>query len=60
MKNFKTVDILEREEKFIAEAKRKFKNFLQIGHFYCEDIQNFQTIEKYDCIWIQWVYIYSY
>jgi len=50
------VDLLERDEKFIEEAKKTLLNNSKIGNFYCFSLENFIAKEQYDCIWIQWVF----
>ena len=52
---FKTVDVIDQCEKYIDKAKDILKD-KKIGHFYAKGLQEFEFEEKYDCIWIQWVF----
>lgn len=53
--HFKQVDMFEQEEKFVNEAKQKFKNNSRVCSITCSSIQdyNFNNV-KYDLIWMQW------
>lgn len=55
-KQFKCVDLLEQDEKFLNKAKQKFQN-TNVKNFYCSGLHEFTPInnQKYDVIWIQWV-----
>lgn len=54
---FDKVDLVERDEEFIQKAKEKLEKHPRIGCFYCCDLKQFSFEEKYDCVWVQWVYI---
>jgi len=51
---FNTVDLVEQNNSFVEEAKKSITGD-NIGHFYCSGLQNFQFVEHYDIIWVQWV-----
>lgn len=56
MPHFKTVDLVEPDEKFINSIKEyvgEHKN--KLGSLYKVGLQEFIPLRKYDVIWIQWV-----
>ena len=55
IQRFDYVDLVEPVLHFINEAKTQLSKLGHKGNFYQISLQNFNTIEKYDCIWIQWV-----
>lgn len=50
-------DLCDQCEKYIEEAKTNLKDFKNIGHLIAKGLQELEFAEKYDCIWIQWVYL---
>jgi len=55
IQRFDYVDLVEPVLHFMNEAKIQLSRLGHKGNFYQISLQNFNTIEKYDCIWIQWV-----
>ena len=52
---FSEVDLVERDPRFIQEAKKLVPS---VRNFYCQDLRDFSFPDKYDCIWIQWILMY--
>jgi protein N-terminal methyltransferase len=55
IEKFHYVDLVEPVSHFIDEAKKILGNLGHKGNFYEYSLQDFNTMEKYNCIWIQWV-----
>lgn len=49
------MDIIDQCGNYVEKAKEILKN-KNVGHFYRAGLQDFKFEEKYDCIWIQWVF----
>lgn len=49
------MDVIDQCHNYIEKAKVILKD-KKIGHFYTQGLQEFNFEEKYDCIWIQWVF----
>lgn len=54
---YKTVDVLEQNEKYIQKAKELLQEKSYMGDFYTAGLQEFEfpKDKKYDMIWLQWV-----
>jgi len=55
MQRFDIVDLVEPVTHFIDKAKLNLSKIGHVGNFYDTSLQNFNPLNKYDCIWIQWV-----
>ena len=55
MQRFDIVDLVEPVTHFIDKAKLNLSKIGHVGNFYETSLQNFNSSNKYDCIWIQWV-----
>ena len=55
IERFHFVDLVEPVPHFLNKAKIILSELEHQGNFYQYSLQNFNTTEKYDCIWIQWV-----
>lgn len=58
-KYFDVVDLLEQNDKFLAESKNYIgdEGWARVGQTICCSLQDFvpNSDVKYDCIWLQWV-----
>jgi protein N-terminal methyltransferase len=56
MNEFKTVDLVEQDEKFCNKAKETLETSGHLGQIFNEGLQDFNGGDhKYDVIWSQWV-----
>jgi 2-polyprenyl-3-methyl-5-hydroxy-6-metoxy-1,4-benzoquinol methylase len=58
LKNFQNVEMVDVTPNFIAEASKYLgeNDLKRVSKFHCCGLQKFYPeINKYDCIWIQWV-----
>lgn len=54
--HFQTVDLVEQNPAFVAEARAELGTHKKMGHFYCAGLQEFHPQPGfYDVIWCQWV-----
>ena len=53
---FKTVDLVEQDDKFCAKAREVLQNSGHLGEIYNVGLQDFdEQGHKYDVVWSQWV-----
>jgi protein N-terminal methyltransferase len=55
MQRFDIIDLVEPVTHFIDKAKLNLSKIGHVGNFYDTSLQNFNSSNTYDCIWIQWV-----
>lgn len=56
MNEFKTVDLVEQDDKFCDKARETLEKSGHLGEIFNVGLQDFdQTGKKYDIVWSQWV-----
>ena len=50
------VDLVDQCGKLVEKAKELLKEKKSMRHFYANGLQQFDFQERYDCVWVQWVF----
>jgi hypothetical protein len=50
------VDLVDQCEKLVEKAKELLKEKKSMRHYYINGLQGFNFEQRYDCVWVQWVF----